>query len=291
VITAHLISTAQARIATSGSDSPRLDAEVLFRHAAGMDRTQLFLALQDEANDDVTTAFHDLIDQRIAGTPVAYLTGHREFMGLDLAVTPDVLIPRPETELLVEWALKWLGTRPGTPMNVVDVGAGSGAIAISVAALAGGKHRVCAIEPSAPARDIITRNANELLTMEQRSRFTVSDGDLLTDQSGPFGVVLANLPYLTPEQIAGNPDLGAEPRLALDGGNNGLDLIKRLIAQLPDRVADTCAVGLEIDPAQSTSVARLLQATLPGADVSIIRDLAGLDRHVVATQRPSHPRT
>ncbi len=279
---ARLITDATVRIRNNGSASPRLDAEVLFRNVAGLDRTALFLALRDEARDVHIARFHDLVERRIAGQPVAYLIGQREFMGMPFAVTPDVLVPRPETELLVEWALARLGTLGVDPVNVVDVGAGSGALSLSIAALGPANVRMLAIEPSPGAREVVERNATELLTDDQRSRFTIADGDLLSDHPGPFGMVLANLPYLTPEQLAGNADLAAEPRLALDGGADGLDLIRRLIAQLPGRLTGTCAVGLEIDPSQFGTVATLLREAIPDAAVSIIRDLAGHDRHVVA---------
>lgn len=279
---ASLITGATDRIARGGSASPRLDADVLYRHVAGLDRTALFLALRDEARDDHIARFHDLVDRRIAGQPVAYLIGRREFVGMPFEVTPDVLIPRPETELLVEWTLAQLNDLSDTPINVVDVGAGSGAIAVSIVALGPANTRMLAIEPSQRAREVIERNATELLTDDQRLRFTIADDDLLSDHPGPFGMVLANPPYLTPEQLASNPDLAAEPRLALDGGADGLDLIRRLIAQLPGRLTDACAVGLEIDPSQSGIVATLLKEAIPNADVSIIRDLAGHDRHVVA---------
>lgn len=279
---ASLITGATDRIARGSSASPRLDADVLYRHVAGLDRTALFLALRDEARDDHIARFHDLVDRRIAGQPVAYLIGRREFVGMPFEVTPDVLIPRPETELLVEWTLAQLNDLSDTPINVVDVGAGSGAIAVSIVALGPANTRMLAIEPSQRAREVIERNATELLTDDQRSRFTIADDDLLSDHPGPFGMVLANPPYLTPEQLASNPDLAAEPRLALDGGGDGLDLIRRLIAQLPGRLTDACAVGLEIDPSQSGIVETLLKEAIPNADVSIIRDLAGHDRHVVA---------
>lgn len=279
---AKLIADAAARLA-SASDSPRLDAEVLLRHAAGLDRTALFLALRDAAPEAVQSRFAALVERRLAGEPVAYLTGQREFMGMSFAVTPDVLVPRPETELLVEWALSVLPAL-GQPVRAVDVGAGSGAIAVSVSSLAPDPIDMTAVEPSPRAREIIARNASALLSPERRERLKIVAGDLLTNESGPFELVLANLPYLTPEQIAENPMLAAEPRLALDGGTTGLDLIERLIAQLPDRLADQYAVGLELDPYQASSVADLLARTLPGSEISIIRDYAGLDRHVVATR-------
>jgi release factor glutamine methyltransferase len=279
---ADLIAGAAARLA-GRSDTPRLDAEVLLRHAAGIDRTALFLAMRDPAPGDVRTRFEALVARRLAGAPVAYLTATREFMGMPFAVTPDVLVPRPETELLVEWAL---GVLPELedPVRAVDVGAGSGAIAVSLAALAPVPVAVTAIEPSAGAREVIVRNAAALLPPDRRDRVRIVDGDLLAGRPGPFALVLANLPYLTPAQIAENPDLAAEPRLALDGGQDGLDLIQRLVAQLPGRLADRFAVGLELDPSQAAVVASQLEHALPGATVSVIRDYAGLDRHVVATR-------
>lgn len=284
VTIAQIISDAQARIAAGDSNTPRLDAEVLFRHVAGLDRTGLFLSLQDDADDDHIIRFEELVSQRIAGQPVAYLVGHREFMGLQFAVSPDVLIPRPETELLVEWALAQTENLSGNRIDVVDVGSGSGAIAVSIAALASGDHRILAIEPSAAAREVIARNASKLLDDERRSRFSIVDGDLLSSQSSRFGMVVANLPYLTPEQIAGNPALDSEPQMALDGGVDGLDLVNRLIAQLPGHLDAPFAVGLEIDPSQFATVAKLLGQALPDSDISVIKDLAGFDRHVIATR-------
>jgi release factor glutamine methyltransferase len=284
VTTYHeLIANATRRLADAGGETPRLDAEVLLRHAAGLDRTALFLALRDRVAGDVERHFTVLVERRLAGAPVAYLTGTREFMGMPFAVTPDVLVPRPETELLVEWALGLI-PKLAAPVRAVDVGAGSGAIAVSLAALAPEPIAMIAIEPSPGAREVIARNAATLLPPERRDRFETVDGDLLSGQAGSFDVVLANLPYLTPAQIGENPDLAAEPRLALDGGPDGLDLIERLIAQLPARLAERFGVGLELDPSQAARVVDLLATTLPGAEVSVIRDYAGLDRHVVATR-------
>lgn len=279
---ADLLVAGTRRLSTSMS--PRLDAEVLLRHAAGLDRAGLMIALRETAPPDVRARFEELIERRATGTPVAYLTGTREFMGLSFTVDSQVLVPRPETELLVEWALASLGRFDHRRVRAVDVGSGSGAIAVALAALSPEPLDVTAIEPSPGARSVIERNRDELLPGDRHSRFRIVADDLLTDTDGSFELVLANLPYLTPEQIAGNPDLDAEPRMALDGGADGLDLVRRLIAQLPGRVADAYAIGLELDPSQVRLVVSLLEEALPGTDVSIIRDYAGLDRHVVATR-------
>jgi len=279
---ADLLVAGTRRLSTSMS--PRLDAEVLLRHAAGLDRAGLMIALRETAPPDVRARFEELIERRATGTPVAYLTGTREFMGLSFTVDSQVLVPRPETELLVEWALASLDRFDHRRVRAVDVGSGSGAIAVALAALSPEPLDVTAIEPSPGARSVIERNRDELLPGDRHSRFRIVADDLLTDTDGSFELVLANLPYLTPEQIAGNPDLDAEPRMALDGGADGLDLVRRLIAQLPGRVADAYAIGLELDPSQVRLVVSLLEEALPGTDVSIIRDYAGLDRHVVATR-------
>lgn len=262
---------------------PRLDAEVLLCHVAGLDRTNLLIAMRDPVTDDVERGFHRLVERRAGGSPVSYLTGVREFMGVPIQVNESVLVPRPETELLVEWALGLVDTLGASPVRVVDVGAGSGAIAVSVAHLASRPIEMTAVEPSPGAREVMARNGDALLDPSRHSRFWIVDDDLLTRTTGPFDLILANLPYLTPGQIDANPDLDAEPRLALDGGATGIELITRLIAQLPDRTATTFAVGLEIDPLQASSVVTLLGDAFPDADVSVIQDYAGFDRHVVAS--------
>lgn len=272
-----LLRCATARLRKAGITTPRLDAEVLLRHALGVDRTRLFLRLPEPAYDKVTSTFNGFVQRRLAGKPVAYITGTREFMGLPFIVTPDVLIPRPETELLVEWALTTIGDRP---LRVVDVGTGSGAIALSVAALAPDTARitVTATDVSAAALDIARRNRDRIA---RRHPVTFVQGSLAGPVEGSVDLLLANLPYLTPAQIAGNADLDAEPRIALDGGADGLDLVARLIDDLPRVLVPDGAAGFELDPDQCGRVRAQLAGRFPGHDVRTVRDLAGRERLVV----------
>ena len=274
----QLLDEATWEIAASGSDTPRLDADLLMCGVLQVNRTQLFALLQDEPTNVEIALFATFVERRTRREPVAYLTGIREFMFGPVPVTPDVLIPRPETELLVQWAITWLETRPDA--HVVDVGTGSGAIAIAIAMLAPLRRNrtILATDISRRACAVARDNIDLLLLDNVR----VKQHDLLTGIGVTADLVLANLPYLTPEQIDGNPDLAMEPRLALDGGPDGLNLVRRLIPQLSKGMSKDGAVALEIDPRQAGTVAALLEETLPDARVIVHPDLAGLDRFVTA---------
>jgi release factor glutamine methyltransferase len=257
------------------------------RHALDIDRTQLFLRYPEPMPDGAAHAFTALVERRLAGEPVAYLTGVREFMALPFRVAPGVLIPRPDTEPLVEWALEWLRERPAS--LVADIGTGSGAIAIAIAAHVADSFsgRIIAVDTSAEALAIARDNADTLLPPARRHLLEFRHGSLTAPLQEPVDFLLANLPYLTPEQIAENPDLDAEPRLALDGGPDGLVLVRQVIADLPRVLAPVGAAGFELDPAQARTVETLLRATFPEATTGIVHDLARLSRHVVLNRRES----
>lgn len=280
---ADVVSAAARRLAARGSSTPRLDAEVLLRHVLGLDRTRFFLRLRDPVSASERAAFAGLLDRRLAGEPVAYLTGGREFMGLPLATRASALVPRPETEGLVEWALARLATMPNA--TVVDVGTGTGAIALAIAANLTNRSecgiRVVACDISGDALALAAENRSR---HDMDPRVALLRGNLLTWCAGPIDLVLANLPYLRPDQVTGNPDLRAEPMLALLGGADGLDPIRRLIADLPRVLAPSGAVALEIDPSQADTVGGLLATALPDADVSIRPDFAGHPRVAVAAR-------
>ncbi len=256
----------------------------------GLDRTGLFLHLRDALPPADAAAYAALVERCLAGEPVAYLTGEREFMGLRFAVRPGVLIPRPETETLVEWALARIAAQPRA--TVVDIGTGSGAIALALAAHlpSAWSGTIVASDVSAEALAIAAENRAHL---GLANRVGLVRGNLATWYHGPVDLLLANLPYLRPDQLEINPDLRAEPVLALVGGADGLDPIRRLVADAPRLLAPGGALGLEIDPSQAAVVRGLVAATLPGATIAVRPDLAGLARHVLAERRedaPSGPR-
>lgn len=269
---------AWARTTLAGAcDSEPLDAPLLLAHVLGLSRAALIAHPEHPLTPAQAAAFEALIRRRAVGEPVAYLVGMHPFFDRDLLVTPDVLIPRPETEHLVELALAWAGGR--ACLRVVDVGTGSGAIALTLAAHLP-QARVVAVDVSGAALAVAAKNVSRY-GMDSRVRLV--QGDLLTSFGGAlarFDVIAANLPYVPRAVLSDLAVTRYEPRLALDGGADGLDVIRRLLAQAPDRLAAPGLLLLEIEAGQGKAVRELVWRAFPGARVDVLADYAGRDRIV-----------
>lgn len=271
----QLLHDGRQQLEQAGDETARLDAEVLLRHLLSIDRATLYARLPDPAPPDTVERYRDLIARRAAGEPVAYITGHREFMGLDFLVDRRVLIPRPETEYLVEWALAWLRDRGGDRL-VVDVGTGSGAIAVSLAAHADDPAlRVVGSDRSLDALRVAAINRDRLAP----GRVALVAGDLLSWCRPGIDLVLANLPYLRPDQA--HAGIAWEPAVALYAGETGFGLYEQLLPQVAQRLRPRGAVGCEIDPSQRAIAIATARSHFPTARITVRPDLAGLDRYLI----------
>jgi release factor glutamine methyltransferase len=272
------LAQARSRLSTPtvSQTEASLDASLLAGYILQRPRSWVLAHPETELNSEQLTSLERLLERLSAGEPLAYLTGIREFYGLKFAVTPDVLVPRPETEILVETALDWLRSHPGMRC-AVDVGTGSGCIAVTLAHAIPGLH-VTAVDISPAALSIARRNAEQ---HGVASRVDCVQGDLLAGLSGPYDLVGANLPYIPSADAEALPVGRFEPRLALDGGPDGLDLVRRLLAQLPLRLASGGLALLEIEYRQGQAVIQLAREQLPRAAVSVAPDPSGLDRLII----------
>ncbi len=265
--------------------SPRLDAEVLLAHVLDCDRGWLYAWPEFNLTREQHDAFKFAVDRRSRHEPVPYIIGHREFYGLDFVVDARVLIPRPETELLVERAIEVAGQmgRPLVNLALADVGTGSGAVAVSLA-VALPEATVYATDASKAALEVAALNAARH-GVADRVHFV--EGDLLGPLPGHLHVVAANLPYVPTELLATlAPDVvDYEPLAALDGGADGLTHLRRLLAQARNWLAPQGRMVLEIGADQGREVVGLASHFFPHANVELFQDYAGLDR-VVRIEMP-----
>jgi release factor glutamine methyltransferase len=285
----ELLTSGTARLRASGSESPRLDTELLLGWAIGAERTALIAHPESVAGAGAAAAFESGLARREAGEPIAYIRGFKEFHGLAFAVDSRVLIPRPETEMLVleaekdvAWRLTSAPRPAGTPkVRVIDVGTGSGAIAVALATLLQKRRMlpevdILAIDYSEEALELARENA---VGHAVADAITFARADLLPADSTPFDLILANLPYIPAGDIEGLPIAASfEPRLALDGGPDGLDVVRRLLAALPEALGPSGAALLEIGYDQGPAVEAVV-AALPGKlECRIQADLSGKPR-------------
>jgi release factor glutamine methyltransferase len=268
---------AAGALASAGSDESALEAELLLAHALKTDRAHVYQRLGEDLSGEGARAFDGLVARRLAHEPTAYIMGRREFYGLELEVTPAAIIPRPETETLVELVLEF--ARPLERPCIVDVGVGCGAIAVALAVNLP-EAEVIAIDVSAEALGLARRNAKRH-GLAGRMRFL--EGDLLAPLEGPVDVIAANLPYVRTEDFEGGPPeiREHEPRLGLDGGADGLHLIERLLRAAAARMRPGGALFAEIGDGQGEAVSALARECFPAAWIEVAPDLAGLDRVLI----------
>ena len=295
------VTDATGRLREAGSETARLDAELLLGWAIGADRTSIVAQRDAPVGADALARFEEAVARRARGEPVAYIRGIKEFHGLAFVVDPRGLIPRPETEALVDAAVSEVmarlaarageaGAGPGAggdPVRVADVGTGSGAIAVAVAVelrrrrvTMGRNVTIAATDISPDALDLARENAVGHAAADGM-RFIEADllPPVLPDGGAPLDVILANLPYVRSDAIAGLPIAASfEPRLALDGGTDGLDVVRALLERLPEALAADGVGLLEIGADQGDSAPGAVAATLPGWRASVQPDLAGLPR-------------
>ncbi len=266
-------------------ENARLDAEVLLAAARGCQRIDLYASFDAEASPETRTAFREFVQRRAEGVPVAYLVGHREFFSLGFRTTPDVLIPRPESELLVVAALDRLRD-PAAPKaaSVVDIGTGSGVIAICVA-----KHvptcHMTALDISPAALEVARQNARTH-GVADRIEFVESDLFGALPANHLYDMIVGNPPYVSRIEWEALPDdiKRQEPRVALDGGETGMEIIERLVRDAVQRLQPAGWLLLELGPTRREAAERLVRSVHGLRLAEVIQDLAGLPR-VLAARR------
>jgi release factor glutamine methyltransferase len=268
---------ASTTLASAAIEDASLEAELLLMHLLGIDRAQLYCRLDEKLPPSDAHTLDQLLKRRLGHEPIAYIIGHREFFGYDFCVAPGVLIPRPESELLVEKALDFVSCRfPHRDPVVADIGAGCGAIAISLA-LRLPQARVYATDISPRALEIAAINCER---RQVRDRVHLLEGDLLDPLPEPVDIIIANLPYVKDADLS---QLSAEIRMfeplpAISGGEDGLDKVRQLLGQAKGKLCPGGLVLVEIAAGQGQAAASWASSLFPEASVELAQDLGGWDR-------------
>ena len=254
-----------------------IEAQVLLRNWLGIDRATFHASQDRELSDKDATAFERTVERRIEGEPLSYITGHREFYGLEFVVTPDVLVPRQETEFLVEAVLEYAKDRVEGALTIADIGTGSGAIAVAL-----GCHLPSAVVYATDLSREALRVAEENVRKHGlEGRVHLRHGDLFDALDGPVDVIASNPPYLSDDEVVElPPDVKWEPRLALAAGSDGMDVLRGLIVGTCDYVKPGGLLAFEIDPRRLEAVESLARKTFAGGEITVVKDHAGLERVV-----------
>jgi release factor glutamine methyltransferase len=269
----------RARVILSGNniEDASIESEVLLRHVLGIDRARLLSSLDADISPEQRQSYMKLIARRSKGEPTAYITGHREFYGLDFRVNTHVLIPRPETELLVDKAISLC--REYNYIKIADIGTGCGAIAISLAVNLP-EVLVYATDISADALEVARQNCTNHSVVD---RITLLKGNLLEPIAEPVDLITANLPYVRKEVIPNKGPLSYEPESALNGGDEGLDKIRLLCRGVGEKLKGNGSLLMEIGQGQGNDVKSILHKYFPRDNMEIESDLSGIER--IATLR------
>ncbi|MCH7737662.1 MAG: peptide chain release factor N(5)-glutamine methyltransferase [Chloroflexi bacterium] len=271
-----VIQDTHQKLEAAGIPDARLEAEVLVMNVMRLPRQSIFAEQDTEVSEQQQAALDAFLERRYSREPLAYILGQREFYGISVIITPAALIPRPETEGLVEQALfmAMMGME-STDLTIADVGTGSGAIAVNLAIhLPAAKIFAVDVEDS-----VLDLAAYNIRAHGVADRVTLAIGDLLDAVPEPVDLIVANLPYIPTDRIPTlQPEVQKEPALALDGGPDGLDLIRRLLIQAEDKLKDNGIILLEMDPDQVPVVQELALKHFPEGSTSVDKDLAGMDR-------------
>jgi release factor glutamine methyltransferase len=268
------LENARATLGDKEIEDASLEGEILLRHVLGISRARLFAHLDDEIDSTQEAALKRALARRLKGEPTAYITGHREFYGLDFIINQNVLIPRPETELLVEKAITLAKNRQ--IFKIADIGTGSGAIAICLAVNLPGVT-VYATDISALALEVAGKNCKKHKVVD---RVILIQGDMLEPLPDSVDMLIANLPYVRASDLPAECPLRYEPPLALDGGQDGLDRIRALCLQVDKKLQGEGCLLLEIGQGQAERVRALLKKEFNSGIIEIYRDLAGIERVV-----------
>ena len=274
----EIFNSAGETLMWTGSPDAQLEAEVLIRHVLQIDRATFFRDLEQPVTDCDRERLDDLVNRRLNREPLNYITGLREFYGLDFEVSDSVLIPRQETELLVDTVISLARSRPKCEMKICDIGTGSGAIAVSVAVNLPSAE-VMAIDISQRALDIADANRR---MHGVYNRVSLRRGNLLEPVDWKPEIIVSNPPYIRRSDLSLlQPEIQYEPSVALDGGPDGLEVIRGLLRQSSDKVSSTGAILFEIDSSQKDSARMLSREYFPNSEISILDDLSGNSRAIL----------
>ena len=269
---------ARSILAGNNIENAPLECELLLRHTLKLSRTQLYLDLDQESNPKQEEAFRGFIKRRLNGEPTAYITGHREFYGLDFYVDHRVLIPRPESEQLVEIALSL--AKNHHLLTTAEIGTGCGAIAISLS-LSLPEAKIYATDISAPALKVALFNCQKHRVID---RVYLLQGDMLDPVPEPVDLIIANLPYVKESELARISPAKFEPLLALNGGSDGTQRIRKLCRQVGSKLRPNGYLLLEIGQGQGRAVTTFLHTLFPNGEIRVMSDLGGIDRVVSLTR-------